>query len=272
MKKILFVSIVWLLFTNLCGGQDTTITKSLLTQPLLLNPVVSLSNLSYYQFYSELVEATQSQEDFFEMPGEFGEKKEGLKSVTKAAFLSFLLPGTGEVYAGSQTKGKIFLCVEASFWAGFFGFRTYGGWLKKDYKNYAASHAGVNLAGKSDDFFDDLAFYDSRDEYNQFALLYHREDAKPYPENDFWMWEWDSPNSKSHYRNLKNRSKSAYRKTLYMVGLSAVNRIVSVIDAMKAVKSYNRKKSLEISEVRFDMKLNPFGHNPKLMVYLTRTW
>ena len=262
MRKILFVPIFWLLFTNLCLGQDTTVTKSLLTQPLLLN--------SYYQ--SQNPAGSIGQEDFFEMPGEFQERKEGLKSVTKAAFLSFLLPGAGEIYAGSQTKGKIFLSVEASFWAGFFGFRTYGGWLKKNYKGYAASHAGVNLAGKPDDFFDDLAFYDSRDEYNQFALLYHREDAKPYPENDFWMWEWDSPNSKSYYRNLKNRSKSAYRKALYMVGLSVVNRIVSVIDAMKAVKSYNRKKSLEISKVRFDLKLNPFGHNPKLMVYVTRTW
>ena len=264
MRKILVAPIVWLMFTNLCLGQDTSATKGLLTQPLLFNSVVSLSNLSYYQ--------SQNQEDFFEMPGEFEERKEGLKSVTKAAFLSLLLPGAGEIYAGSQTKGKIFLSVEASFWAGFFGFRTYGGWLKKDYKSYAASHAEVNLAGKPDDFFDDLAFYDSRDEYNQFALLYHREDAKPYPENDFWDWEWDSPESKSDYRNLKNRSKTAYRKALYMVGLSLVNRIVSVIDAMKAVRSYNRKKSLEVSKVRFDLKLSPFGHDPKLMLYLTTRW
>ncbi|MFQ6031602.1 MAG: hypothetical protein ACE5K2_01665 [Candidatus Zixiibacteriota bacterium] len=254
MRKILFVPIVWLMFTNLCLGQDATVTKSLLTQPLLFK--------SYYQF--------QQQEDFFEMPGEFQEKKEGLKSATKAAFLSLLLPGAGEIYAGSQTKGKIFLSVEASFWAGFFGFRTYGGWLKKDYKNYAASHAGANITDKPDEFFDNLAFYDSRDEYNQFARLSHREDAEPYPENDFWNWEWDNPYSKSYYRNLKNRSKGAYRKALYMVGLSIVNRVVSVIDAMKAVRSYNRKKSLEISRVRFDLKLNPFDR--KITVYVTRTW
>jgi len=257
MRKILFTAIIWLMFTNLCFGQDTEITRSLLTQPLL-------SNSPYYQ--------SQDQKDFFEMPGEFEERKEGLKSVTKAAFLSFLLPGAGEIYAGSQTRGKIFLSVEASFWAGFFGFRTYGSWLKRDYRNYAASRAGVNLAGKPDDFFDDLAFYDNRDEYNQFARLYHRDDVAPYPENDFWNWEWDSPYSKSYYRDLKNRSKSAYRKALYMMGLSLVNRIVSVVDAMKAVRSYNRKKSLEISKVRFDFKLNPLGHDRKLMLYLTKTW
>jgi hypothetical protein len=311
MKKILFAPILWFMFTGLCWGQDATATKGvaetfpcpelvegrfplwkakahlsqltfrytsedirlscgegakhlddLLAQPLLVN--------SYYQ--SEKSAGSSGQKEIFEMPGEFGEKKEGLKSVPKAAFLSFLLPGAGEIYSGSKTKGKIFLSVEASFWAGFFGFRTYGGWLKNDYKGYAASHAKVNLAGKSDDFFDNLAFYDSRDLYNQFALLYHRGEARPYPENDFWNWEWDSFKSKSYFRDLKNRSKSAYREALYMVGLSLVNRVVSVIDAMKTARSFNRKKSLEISKVRLDMKLTPFGHDPKAMIYVTRTW
>jgi TM2 domain-containing membrane protein YozV len=268
MKKILFALILWFIFTSLCLGRDTTGTKGAwhldipLAQPLLFN--------SYYQ--SQKSAGPVEQKEFFEMPGEFEEKKEGTKSVTKAAFFSLLLPGAGEIYGGSQTKGKIFLSVEASFWAGFFGFRTYGGWLKKDYRGYAASHAGVNLAGKPDDFFDNLAFYDSRDLYNQFALLYHRGEAKPYPENDFWNWEWESPKSKSYYRDLKNRSKTAYRRALYVAGLSLVNRVVSVIDAMKTVRSYNRKKNLEISKIKFDFRLNPFGHDPKLMLYVSRTW
>lgn len=263
MKKLSFTTFVWLTFISLCWGQEPTGTRSLLIRPLASN--------SYYQSQKSEF-GSMGQEDIFEMPGEFEEKREGLKSVTKAAFLSFLLPGAGEIYAGSQTRGKIFLSVETSVWAGFFGYRTYGGWLKKDYKNYAASHAGVSLSGKPDDFFDNLAFYDSRDEYNQFALLYHREDATPYPENELWNWAWDSPSSKSYYRNLKNRSKTAYRRALYMVGLSLVNRVVSVIDAMKAVRSYNRKKSMEFSKVRFDIKLTPFGHNPKLMLCLTKRW
>lgn len=263
MRKILFVPIAGWMLTNLCFAEDTTTTKDLLPRSLLLN--------SYYHSQKSEFES-MGQKEIFEMPGEFEEKKEGLKSVTKAALFSFLLPGTGEIYAGSQTKGKIFVSVEASFWAGFFSFRTYGGWLKRDYKVYAASHAGTNLAGKPDDFFDNLAFYDSRDKYNQFALLYHRGEARPYPESDFWNWEWDSPKSKSYYRDLKNRSKTAYRRAVYVVGLSLINRVVSVIDAMKTVRSYNRKKSLEISKVKFDLELHPFGHDPKLVLHLTRTW
>jgi TM2 domain-containing membrane protein YozV len=256
MRKILTALILWWMSTNPCFAGDTTVTTSLLAQPLL----------SYSPYQS------QDQEDFFQLPGEFQQEKEGLKSATKAAFLSLLLPGAGEIYAGSHTRGKIFLSVETSFWAGFFGFRTYGGWLKTDYKNYASSHAGADIGGKPDHFFDNLAYYDNRDEYNQLARLYHREDVQPYPENEVWNWEWDSPNSKSNYKNLKNRSRTAYRRALFMAGLSLVNRVVSVIDAMKAVKSYNRKKSMEISKVRFDLKVNPFGHNAKVMLYATRTW
>lgn len=215
---------------------------------------------------------SEEEEDFFEMPGEFGVKKKGLKSKTKAALLSLLFPGAGEIYGGSEAKGKVFMFSEASLWIGFFAFRTYGAWLKNDYKIYAASHAKVNLEGKSDNFFDQLAFYDSRDQYNQFAPLYYRGEKQPYPADDFWNWEWDSRDSRDYYRDLKNRSKGASRRALYMVGLSVVNRIVSVVDAMKTVRSYNRKKSLEFSHLRFDLKANPLGHNPRIMVYVSRKW
>ncbi|MGB7061577.1 MAG: hypothetical protein WBF13_04400 [Candidatus Zixiibacteriota bacterium] len=216
--------------------------------------------------------ASEEPDDFFQMPGEFEEKKEGLKSTTKAALLSLILPGAGEIYGGSKTKGKIFILSEASLWAGFFAFRTYGAWLEDDYRVYAAARAKVNLEGKSEGFFDQLAFYDSRDQYNQFAPLYYRGERQPYPEDDFWYWAWDSRESRAHYRDLKNRSKDASRKALYMVGLSLVNRIVSVVDAMKTVRSYNRRKSLELSRMKFDLKANPLGHNPKVMLYVSHNW
>jgi len=216
--------------------------------------------------------ASEEPDDFFQMPGEFGEKKKGLKSTTTAALLSLILPGAGEIYGGSKTKGKIFILSEASLWAGFFAFRTYGAWLEDDYRVYAAARAKVNLEGKSEGFFDQLAFYDSRDQYNQFAPLYYRGERQPYPEDDFWYWAWDSRESRAHYRDIKNRSKDASRKALYMVGLSLVNRIVSVVDAMKTVRSYNRRKSLELSRMKFDLKANPLGHNPKVMLYVSHNW
>jgi hypothetical protein len=216
--------------------------------------------------------AATGADDMFRMPGEFEEKKEGMKSTTKAALFSLVLPGAGEIYGGSKTKGEIFIFSEASVWAGFFAFRTYGHWLEDDYKSYAASHARVDLTGKPGDFFDNLSFYDSRDMYNQFAPLYHPGEAHPYPEDDQWNWVWDSRDSRLYYRELKNRSKDASRRALYLVGLSLVNRIVSVLDAVKTVRSYNHAKSFELSRIKFDWKANPFGRNPRIMLYVSQRW
>lgn len=277
MRRVVFTGLFFLLLSGISFAENDTARRSLVR----LNPPPGKilypqgGKTLFYgleENYSSRYHASEEPADFFEMPGEFGEKKKGLKSVSKAALLSLLLPGAGEIYGGSKTKGKIFIFSEASLWGGFFGFSTYGAWLKKDYKVYAAEHAKVDLDGKSDDFFDELAFYDSREQYNQFAPLYHRGEKEPYPENDFWNWEWDSRESRYYYRDLKNRSKSASRKALYMVGLSMVNRIVSVVDAMKTVRAYNRKKSLEFSQIKFDLKANPLGHNPSVMLYISRRW
>lgn len=194
------------------------------------------------------------------------------KSLPKAIFLSLLVPGGGEFYVGSKAKGRIFLGVEASLWASFFGFRTYGAWIKNDYQSYAAVHAGVDLEGKSEDFFEDINFYASRDEYNQLARLYQREEASVYPENSLWNWHWESPESQRYYRKLRNRSESAYRKALFMLGLSAANRVLSVIDTIREVRKYNRKVDMEFSSVTVDFKINPFGRDPSFGMVLHRSF
>lgn len=276
MKRIIFFGLFLLILSGTSFAEINTAKRSL----VLVNPSLKerLCCQEYGYMFADLEDqslsgyASEEPDDFFQMPGEFEEKREGLKSGAKAALLSLLLPGAGEIYGGSVGKGKVFMFSEAALWIGFFGFRTYGDWLRKDYKVYAASHAKVNLEGKSDDYFDQLAFYDSRDQYNQYAPLYYRENRQPYPEDEFWNWEWDSRRSRDYYRDLKNRSKNASRNALYIVGLSVLNRIISVVDAMKTVRTYNRKKSLEFSHMKFDLKANLLAQNPTVMLYITRRW
>ncbi len=279
MRKAAFFCLILLLFSGSSFAGSGTVNNTLVRSDSSpgRKSLIAPRTLSQFVLQDDYLAAgvdpaSHGSDDFFQMPGEFEEKGKGLKSTGKAALLSLLLPGAGEIYAGADTKGKIFMLSEASLWAGFFGFRTYSSWLKDDYKSYAAAHARVNLEEKPDGFFDELAFYSSRDEYNQFAPLYNRGEKQPYPETDFWNWEWNSRESRLHYRDLKNSSKDMSRRALYMVGLSVVNRIVSVVDALKTVKSYNRKRSLEFSQLKFDMKANPLGHNPAVMFYVSHRW
>ena len=278
MKKIFFGAVLLLFLCGVCYGSDLREGRTLVR--LSPSPERTLCPQEYglvsYTAEERLLfaenPANEEPDEFFQMPGEFEREGEGFKSASKAALLSLILPGAGEIYGGAETKGKIFLLSEVSLWAGFFGFRTYGSWLKRDYKSYAASHAGVKLDGKSDSFFDELAYYDNRDQYNQFAPLYNRGEKAPYPEEDFWNWQWDSRESRLHYRDLKNRSKDISRRALYMVGLSIVNRVVSVVDALKTVRNYNRKRSLELSQVKFNLRANPLSDNPTVLLYVSHRW
>lgn len=194
------------------------------------------------------------------------------KSLTKAALLSLILPGTGEYYADSKGKAHIFMGTDAVLWTGFFGLRGYGSWLENDYRIYAAQHAGIDLSGKRDEFFEDLTYYQSRDEYNQFAPLYSNGELGPYPQTNLWDWQWDDTASRQHYRDLRNKSKAAYRKSLFVAALLLANRVASAIDAIKVVRQYNRRKHLEISSLKIGLEANPWASNPYFRLTLTKSF
>jgi hypothetical protein len=261
---IIFLFLLFnLVFISLSSGEEER-NVGIEYRSILVPPKPIFTPQSLIKLEVPNLQASKQQGSSFE--DEF-QKPSGRKSTTKAMFLSLLLPGAGELYAENATGSRIFLGLEGSIWAGYFAFRTYGSWKKNDYKGYAALHAGVNLDSKTDDYFENITYYDTRDQYNQFARLYHGADATIYPENDFWNWNWDSQDSKGRFRDLRNQSKTAYRRALFMVGLAAVNRIVSVLDAARSVKKFNRKLSSEFSSVnptdlRFSLDANPFSKNP----------
>jgi len=171
----------------------------------------------------------------------------GKKSVMKAALLSALLPGAGEYYLGNRGKARYFFTVEAISWAGCIAFRTYGAWKREDYIRYARTYANANLDGKSEEFRDLVGFYRSIDDYNSLGRVYDPE--RPYlydtPDNH---WRWQSDADQATYRNLKNRSREAYRRGKFFVGIAIANRIISVIDAIRDTRRANRSLEQSFSQ------------------------
>jgi len=156
------------------------------------------------------------------------------KSKYLALGLSFLLPGAGQYYTENKTKTIIFGSAEAMIWCGFFGLRQYGSWKKDDYRAWAAFHAGADVNGKPDIYYEKLTYYDNLNEYNQLAPLYDGNEATLFPATRDYYWNWDSDGSRDHYRSLRNQSKNAYRRSLFMVGAALINRILAGIDAYRA--------------------------------------
>ena len=170
----------------------------------------------------------------------------GSKSKWKALGLSILFPGAGQLYTKQTGKMKIFGGAEIMIWTGFFGLRTYGAWKKEDYRAWAAYHAGADVNDKPDDYYETLTYYDNLDEYNQLELLYEGSQAVLYPETPEYYWNWDSDASRSHFRDLRNRSKNAYRRSLLFLGVAVINRVLSGINAYRSAGTYNRQ--LEFSD------------------------
>ena len=195
-------------------------------------------------------------------------------SKTKAVLLSLILPGAGHYYIGETGRAEAFMGAEAVAWAGVFAFRTYGQWKEDDYIRYAEEHAGIDPTGKDDNFFKNLTFYGNRHEYNTSGRIIEPS-APYYPNTASYYWQWDSRDARAAYRAMRNSSKSAFRKTTFMIGVAVFNRIFSSIDAFRMAKKVATPEekdefSSTQEKLKFKFKANPFGHNPSVGLTVTR--
>ncbi|MFH1699929.1 MAG: DUF5683 domain-containing protein [Candidatus Zixiibacteriota bacterium] len=259
MKKIFFtMALVFLVFASNCLAAKFAFNSSKVIKPI---PPVSGQFLLSGQ--------NDTGKTFLDMSQPQSEKSK--LSMKKALFLSILLPGAGEYYAGSTFKGQVFMGVEAAIWGGFIGYRVYGAWKKDDYLSYASAYGGVNISDKDDVYFDMIGFYDNREEYNQYGRLYHP-DRPYYPDADDYDWQWDSEERRLKYKELKDQAKTALRNSTFLIGLAIANRVVSAIDTYRTVKSASKRIRSLTQFGEYHMKIAPkiFRSNPEVKLTLTR--
>jgi hypothetical protein len=183
-------------------------------------------------------------------------KERTFKNPWRAFLMSAVLPGTGEHYAGAGLKSKVFFISEVGLWSALISFRHLGNWRKDDYQLQAAIAAGADVDGKDDRYFDVLGFYDSREDYNKVAGAYDHSRVY-YPDTKDYFWKWESTDARMKYRDLKNDSKSYYRKANFSLGLILANHLISAADAYWSAKRFNRHVESGFSGV--DLKLLPEG-------------
>ena len=156
------------------------------------------------------------------------------QSPRQAFWRSLLVPGWGQHYAGGG--GLRFAAAEVGLWAGYLGLRGLEQVRQNHYQSYAAQHAGARPAGKSSEYFDDLGFYQSRVQHDQYALYDEGPRAQLYPAGPEYSWEWDSEASRQQYRQLRNSSASAGRQALYTTGLVVANRVIAAVHAARLAR------------------------------------
>jgi len=149
-----------------------------------------------------------------------------------AFWRSLLIPGWGQHYA--HGGGGRFIVAEGALWIGHTVFNRLAAVRADRFHAYAAEHAGASSRGRGRRFLDDLGFYQSRIQHNQFALRSEGPNAELYGMDGF-DWEWDGEDARERYRSIRNDSQLAKRQALYATGLIVANHLLSAIHAARSV-------------------------------------
>ncbi len=180
---------------------------------------------------------------------------EEIKSVKKAMLLSAVLPGSGQIYNGNQTKAGIFLASEASIWLAKYRFNQQVDIQTNSYKKYAEQIAGVP---NNSDYkkYNLIQNYISSEEYNDEVIQYARNRYVIYENNpelyelflDTYLlknqecWDWKTSENLSQYKSIRKRKQHYEIYSNFTISALIINRLISVIDATLSTKRSNQHR------------------------------
>jgi len=151
-----------------------------------------------------------------------------------AMLRSLVMPGWGESYLGYHKTARYFFWTDMAIWAAVIGLESYSQWKENQFIAYAATHAGAQMSGKSDEFYADIGNYINTEAYNEAKLRERNYDAV-YTSSSYY-WAWDSNDSRYDYDDMRITSRSAHNKMYFFLGAAALNRLISFVDTGKKVR------------------------------------
>lgn len=187
----------------------------------------------------------------------------------KAAFSSFILPGSGDWLQGDKTRGLCFMATEAAIWLTYFDSKTREDKKDRISRNFAAFYASCNLSNEDDDYFDAMEDFMTNIDYNEVIeerarrmypdtldaeVMQDRiESRRQYIEANSYTgsdaWDWRSGELKDDYRDIRRDKRKLSQRATNMVGLAVANRVVSLFTTY----FFGRRVSLEIKDNEVEM-------------------
>ena len=174
------------------------------------------------------------------LPLDAGQEGRERKSGFLAILSSALLPGMGELYAGRFDRGRYPLIADGVLWLALAGVNVTGNWIQTDARTFASQAAGVQTAGKDEQFFVDIGNYMSLADYNA-AKRIERAVDRLYPEDPAagYAWEWRSSGDRTAYRDQRIRADEFFNASGFVVLGLIANRIWSAVQSALLVRSHN---------------------------------
>jgi hypothetical protein len=190
----------------------------------------------------------------------------------KAAFSSFVLPGSGDWLVGDKSRGVCFMVAEAAIWLTYFDSKAQGEEKDEMSRNFAAFYASANLDNENEDYFEAMEDFLTNMDYNETVKEEARRlypdtldsevmqgrikarksyiEANSYTGSD--AWDWNSRELANEYRDIRKEKRSLEQRATNMIGLAVANRVVSLFTTY----FFGKRVSVEIKENEVEMGFN----------------
>ena len=187
----------------------------------------------------------------------------------KAAFSSFVVPGSGDILLGDKKRGACFMLAEAAIWLNYLNNNNQANKLDSRSKNYASYYASANSAREEEvylraveDFLNNLDYNekvkeDARrlypDTLDIEAMQERIEQRKEYiAENSYTgsdSWQWQSRETADVFREMRRGKRATLQTASNMIGLAVANRAVSLFTTY----FFGKRISVEIKKNEIEM-------------------
>lgn len=181
------------------------------------------------------------------------------KSPALAILYSALIPGMGELYAGDFTTGKYLTITEGALWLSYFSINQYGEWQEENYLSYAKTKGGAVIEGKDEDFFANIGNYRDINQFNDEKAFYRQFDEMY--NTSTHSWSWSSTTERRTYRSMWVSSRQAFNNLRFVVAGMLLNRLGSIINAVRLVSAHNKSLPAETTLLEMGHGFAPDGSN-----------
>ncbi len=172
-------------------------------------------------------------------------------SVYRAALLSALVPGLGEYYTGHRTRALVSGTLEAAVWTSYTTFKVQENLRGDRAIEYAVSYGGAAASG-NDDYFKAVGQYlraEGPGMWNEFVRKRARDTGEivgqEYTGGE--AWAWTSVQRFNEFRDLRQSELAAGDRATNALAFALINRIVSVVSVVQAVRSDHARDDRALS-------------------------